>query len=115
MEINQRVNYPVKEALNALVELEQLDMSDSTVKFCFSWITMRVCQAGIESCVQAWNHLITYSSVGSLLCYHPFVNGDRPLIVHLDRGSPIDRIQMSQTIVLRDLDIPTLDDAVTSF
>ena len=57
MEVNQRVNYPVKECLNDLVETDQLDLNDDIVKFCISWLAMRVCQAGIELFVLAWNNL----------------------------------------------------------
>ncbi|XP_062523388.1 uncharacterized protein LOC134198068 isoform X2 [Corticium candelabrum] len=56
VEVNQRVNYPVKECLNDLVETDQLDLNDDIVKFCISWLAMRVCQAGIELFVLAWNN-----------------------------------------------------------
>ncbi|XP_062504950.1 uncharacterized protein LOC134181698 [Corticium candelabrum] len=92
VEVNQRVNYPIKQALNALVEVDQLNMNDPIVRFCLSWITMRVCQVGIERCVLAWNnHFIPR------------------------KGIPRDRIQMSMAVRLQAQDIPTVDDAVRSF
>ena len=56
VEVNQRVNYPTKQALNALIEVDQLNMDDPIVRFCLSWLTMRVCQVGIKCCVLAWNN-----------------------------------------------------------
>ena len=56
VEVNQRVNYPIKEALNALVEGDQLDMEDDITRFSISWVTTRLCQEGIQHCVTSWNH-----------------------------------------------------------
>lgn len=56
VEVNQRVNYRTKEAINALVENDQLHQEDNITKFSLSWITTRLCQVGIQGCVQSWNH-----------------------------------------------------------
>ena len=58
VEINKRVNYPLK---IVLVEMENnhsirtQDQSDSTHCFCVSWITLRVATVGTTLAVQAWN------------------------------------------------------------
>ena len=36
VEVNSRVNYPLKEALNELVEANAIDLADKKVKFCVS-------------------------------------------------------------------------------
>ena len=56
LEINNRVNYPVKDdALIGMVEIG-LNMDDDLVQFSVSWITMRTCQIGVQLAVSAWNH-----------------------------------------------------------
>ena len=39
VEMNQRVNYPIKRALNSMVNDEQLDMEDEITKFSVSYVT----------------------------------------------------------------------------
>ena len=56
LEINNRVNYPVKDdALIGMVEIG-LNMNDDLVQFSVSWITIRTCQIGIQLAVSAWNN-----------------------------------------------------------
>ena len=42
MEFNTRVNYPIKSALNAMVNDELINMEDEITKFCVSWFVLRV-------------------------------------------------------------------------
>jgi len=56
VEINSRINYPVKAYRNRMVEEEIIDMRDDIDKFCVSWVTIRVVQAGVKELVPAWNH-----------------------------------------------------------
>uniref|UniRef100_A0A1X7TF83 Uncharacterized protein n=1 Tax=Amphimedon queenslandica TaxID=400682 RepID=A0A1X7TF83_AMPQE len=42
VEINTRINYPMKSCLNSLQESGDIDMSDSHIKFCVSWFSSRV-------------------------------------------------------------------------
>ena len=35
-EVNMRINYPLKRAMNHIVENRDLDISDEILKFCFS-------------------------------------------------------------------------------
>ena len=100
VEINKLVNYPIKAALNALVELVQLDMEDDTVKFSFSWLTMRLCQVGIERCVHAWNHhpIPRTLAPSSTQFYNTHVIFTWSHFVFLGKGTPTELIQMCHTI-----------------
>ena len=55
VEFNNRVNYPVKDALVRIVEQQMIQLDDPVTKFAVSWVTMRVCQVGIAAAVGAWN------------------------------------------------------------
>ena len=55
VEINTRVNYPVKACLVKMEELGVIDMESSMHKFCVSWFAIRVCSVGTKLAVQAWN------------------------------------------------------------
>lgn len=55
VEINTRVNYPVKACLIAMEESCEIDMDSAVHKFCVSWFAIRVCSVGTTLAVQAWN------------------------------------------------------------
>ena len=55
MEINARVNYPVKVCLARIEESGMIDMESSIHKFCLSWFAIRVCCVGAKLAVEAWN------------------------------------------------------------
>lgn len=55
MEINGRVNYPIKSCLLQLEEGGDILMDGSHVKFCVSWFTIRVVHVGTSLAVKAWN------------------------------------------------------------
>ena len=56
VEVNSRVNYPVKSALNQFVRDGKLDMASEETKFAISWVTCRVSNVGLKRFVEAWNH-----------------------------------------------------------
>ncbi|XP_020911488.1 uncharacterized protein LOC110249211, partial [Exaiptasia diaphana] len=56
VEINSRVNYPVKKALNSMVNEEIIDMDDDVTKFCVSWVSSYVCFTGTCQVIDAWNN-----------------------------------------------------------
>ena len=55
MEINTRVNYPVKTCLIKMEEQGQIDMECPMDKFCVSWLAIRVRCVGTKLAVEAWN------------------------------------------------------------
>jgi hypothetical protein len=56
VEVNSRINYPIKQQLHKMVQEELIDMTDETDKYCVSWITIQTVQAGIQELLPAWNH-----------------------------------------------------------
>lgn len=74
MEINGRVNYPIKTCLVALQASGDIDMDCPHQKFCVSWFSIRVASVGTTLAVESWNeHCIP----GKSLCaytnwYRPF-------------------------------------------
>ena len=65
VEINTRVNYPVKACLIGMEENGEIDMESSMQKFCVSWFAIRVCCLGTKLAIQAWNeHTIPGIFVG---------------------------------------------------
>ncbi|KAI3359386.1 hypothetical protein L3Q82_002888 [Scortum barcoo] len=53
-EINQRVNYPVKMALQ-MIDQETLDLDDQLTRYCTSNVSCQVSSIGMQRAVQAWN------------------------------------------------------------
>ncbi|XP_019859201.1 PREDICTED: uncharacterized protein LOC109587405 isoform X2 [Amphimedon queenslandica] len=56
VEINGRVNYPIKSCLISLQESGEINMEDEHVKFCVSWFSIRVANVGTAMAVSSWNH-----------------------------------------------------------
>ena len=54
-EVNSRVNYPIKLAMNVTVERNNIDVLDPVMKHCISWVSMYVSKPAIEHFVRAWN------------------------------------------------------------
>ena len=49
-EVNQRINYPLKHLLIQMEVNQIIDMRDETVKFCFSWVTILMCDLIVRAC-----------------------------------------------------------------
>lgn len=56
VEVNSRVNYPIKRALQDMEENCDINMDDNLDRFCTCWVAMRVVQVGVDRQVQAWNY-----------------------------------------------------------
>lgn len=56
VEVNSRVNYPLKSALNRFIQQGDIDFSSEYTKYAVSWVTCRVSYVGLKRFVDAWNH-----------------------------------------------------------
>lgn len=56
VEFNTRVNYPIKRALNTMVNEDLINMDDDMNKFCVSWFTSRTADIGIKRVISSWNN-----------------------------------------------------------
>ena len=55
MEVNSRINYPIKAVLVEMEENNEIDLESDHIKFLISWYTMRVSHIGTTIFVQGWN------------------------------------------------------------
>lgn len=56
VEINRRVNYPIKSCLIALEEAGDINMDCLHIQYCVSWFTIRVANVGTTIAVDSWNN-----------------------------------------------------------
>lgn len=56
VEINGRVNYPIKACLIALEEAGDINMDCPHQQFCVSWFAIWVANVGTTIVVNAWNY-----------------------------------------------------------
>ena len=56
MEVNTRVNYPVKSALTWMQQNMVIDLDCPITKYCVSLMSGKLCQVGIQMHVRAWNN-----------------------------------------------------------
>ena len=72
VEVNARVNYPIKAVLVQMEQRDEINMNCNHEKFCVSWFTMHVANIGTTSFVQAWNeHRIPGRNTYSFQCTIP--------------------------------------------
>lgn len=71
VEINGRVNYPLKACLVSLEERGDINMDCAHQKFCVSWFTIRVANIGTTLAIQAWNAQVEWIFVDftMITCY----------------------------------------------
>lgn len=56
VEVNTRINYPVKTALLNMVEQGAVSLDNEHHKFYVSWYTIKVLSVGVELFVNSWNN-----------------------------------------------------------
>lgn len=68
VEINSRINYPIKTTLCTLVNNGFLDIDDPYVKHCVSVIASECCMVGLRNFIDAWNaHTIPHKGTPNVL------------------------------------------------
>ena len=56
VEVNTRVNYPVKAVLLEMLEQGSMNLEDLLHKFCISWFSIKVVSVGIDLFIKSWNN-----------------------------------------------------------
>ena len=56
VEVNTRVNYPIKSILIAMCENGDINIDDELSKACISWFSVHIASAGAKLFVDAWNN-----------------------------------------------------------
>ena len=56
VEVNTRVNYPIKDILSNFVASDRIDMDNEVTRFCISWVPCNVSRHGLKKFVQSWNN-----------------------------------------------------------
>ena len=56
VEVNARVNCPIKAIMNEMVHTDIVDISDDSTKFCVSWVLCSLSEYGLQIFVNSWNH-----------------------------------------------------------
>lgn len=56
VEVNSRVNYPIKRLLIEMSEVGDISMDDVVHKYCTSWFTIQITNAGMKLLVASWNN-----------------------------------------------------------
>ena len=55
VEINSRINYPVKQVLVEMDNNGDINMADSLHRYCVLWIAIEVLKKGAETFICSWN------------------------------------------------------------
>lgn len=55
LEVNRRVNYPLKAVLVEMTDSGQLLMDDPVHQYCTSWFSIQVANVGVSLFMSSWN------------------------------------------------------------
>ncbi|CAG2250686.1 unnamed protein product [Mytilus edulis] len=55
VEINNRLNFPIKRAIVQSVNENRIDLDDDIVKYCVSSLLLNLCRIGLKTVVESWN------------------------------------------------------------
>lgn len=56
VEINNRINYPIKASLIEMLHNDQIDMDNPTHQYCVSTLSINVAQVGVLLFIDSWNN-----------------------------------------------------------
>jgi len=56
VEVNKRINYPIKRTLILMEENQDIVMTDALTKYCVSFVACNVSYCALSRFVEAWNH-----------------------------------------------------------
>ena len=56
VEVNSRVNYPIKNALGQFATDGLIDMTQDHAKFAVSWVSCRLAKVDLQLFAEAWNY-----------------------------------------------------------
>jgi len=65
LEVNRRVNYPLKAVLVEMADHGQLVLDDPVHQYCMSWISIQVANVGVSLFISSWNQ----HPIPSMFCY----------------------------------------------
>ena len=121
VEVNTRVNYPLKRLLIYMEEHQSINMTDPVSKFCMSFVTIKVASKGMETFVHSWNNhpapskLYTYVSCIPICNPLPEIRATfLPYEMYsvIDSGVPNERQQHhSETTAVPSHAVPQADNA----
>ena len=82
VEVNTRVNYPVKTALTWMQQNMVIDLDCPVTKYCVSLMSSKLCQVGIQLHVRAWNsHRIPGKAYSLLYIMHACMHSKKDYVV----------------------------------
>ena len=55
VEVNSRINYPVKRVLVEMENYGEINMTDSLHKYYVSWVSIEVLVRGAQTFIRSWN------------------------------------------------------------
>ena len=112
VEVNSRINYPLKRHLISMEATNLINMSDETTKFCVSFVTCNVAYHGLSLFVAAWNH---HSIPGKC---NDIIIDDTCAIIICDTGRGVPnhlQVQRYETIPIPDGEVPGTDEAADAY
>lgn len=54
-EVNDRVNYPLKETLVKIMDISEVNVDNKLHKYCVTWFTISMYNTGIKLFVNSWD------------------------------------------------------------
>ena len=56
MEVNNRINYPIKSVLVDMLQRQEIDMDNPMHQYCVSFFSINVVNVGISLFINSWNN-----------------------------------------------------------